>query len=185
MKKLGSIIIALILVAVVAMKLLNQNVPPVDPITPDPPVVDPVGPVDPGKDPEPAVIEKSERADGFDDTVIIIEENGIYDQKDQVAKYLHVYGHLPSNYITKKEARKLGWSSGGLDKYKKNGCIGGDYFGNNEGYLPKEKGLTYTECDIGTMGKKSRGSKRIVFSNKGDIYYTDDHYETFTLLYER
>ena len=61
---------------------------------------------------------------------------------------------------------------------------GGDVFQNREGLLPKVKGRTYYECDIGTTGKKSRGSKRIVFSNDGLIYYTDDHYESFTLLYD-
>ena len=60
-------------------------------------------------------------------------------------------------------------------------AIGGDRFGNMEGYLPDQ--YNYTECDIDTIGKKSRGAKRIVFSNDGLIYYTDDHYESFTLLY--
>ena len=49
--------------------------------------------------------------------------------------------------------------------------------------MPKAKGRTYTECDIDTKGARSRGAKRIVFSNDGLIYYTDDHYESFTLLY--
>ena len=49
--------------------------------------------------------------------------------------------------------------------------------------LPEKPGRTYTECDIDTLGKSSRGAKRIVFSNDGLIYYTDDHYEHFTLLY--
>ena len=61
--------------------------------------------------------------------------------------------------------------------------IGGDRFGNYEGLLPSKKGRTYTECDIGTKGKSSRGAKRIVFSNDGLVYYTDDHYESFTRLY--
>ena len=52
-----------------------------------------------------------------------------------------------------------------------------------EGLLPEKKGRTYTECDIGTKGAKSRGAKRIVFSNDGLIYYSDDHYQSFTLLY--
>jgi guanyl-specific ribonuclease Sa len=62
-------------------------------------------------------------------------------------------------------------------------CIGGNTFGNREGLLPSKKGRTYTECDIDTLGAKARGIKRIVFSNDGLIYYTDDHYESFTLLY--
>lgn len=113
----------------------------------------------------------------------VIDENGSYTSKDDVALYIHVYGHLPSNFITKKEAEKLGWSGGSLEPYAPGKCIGGDRFGNYEGLLPKKTGRSYTECDIDTLGKKSRGAKRIVFSNDGLIYYTDDHYASFTLLY--
>ena len=70
-----------------------------------------------------------------------------------------------------------------MDKYAPGMCIGGDRFGNYEGLLPDAKGRRWTECDIDTLGAKSRGAKRIVFSNDGLIYYTDDHYESFELLY--
>ena len=40
------------------------------------------------------------------------------------------------------------------------------------------------ECDIDTLGKTSRGAERIVWSDDFDVYYTEDHYETFELLYE-
>ena len=113
----------------------------------------------------------------------VIDENGSYTSKDDVALYIHVYGHLPSNFITKKDAEKLGWSGGSLEPYAPGKCIGGDRFGNYEGLLPKKTGRSYTECDIDTLGKKSRGAKRIVFSNDGLIYYTDDHYASFTLIY--
>ena len=112
-----------------------------------------------------------------------IDENGSYTTKEDVALYLYTYGKLPNNFITKDEARALGWEGGGLDEYAEGKCIGGDFFGNYEGILPKAKGRTYTECDIDTLGKKSRGAKRIVFSNDGLIYYTEDHYESFELLY--
>ena len=112
-----------------------------------------------------------------------IAEDGVYDSKDEVALYIHVYGHLPSNYITKKEAQSLGWDGGSLEKYAPGKCIGGTDFGNYEGKLPAKSGRVYKECDICTMGKSKRGAKRIVYSNDGLIYYTDDHYETFTLLY--
>ena len=106
-----------------------------------------------------------------------------YDDKDRVALYLYLYGELPPHFITKEEARKLGWDSGEVEYYRSGAAIGGDYFGNYEGLLPKKKGRTYHECDIDTVGKRSRGSKRIIWSNDGLIYYTDDHYESFTLLY--
>ena len=106
-----------------------------------------------------------------------------YDDKDRVALYLHLFGELPPHFITKKEAQKLGWQSGEVEFYQSGAAIGGDYFGNYEGLLPKKKGRTYYECDIGTVGKKSRGAQRIIYSSDGLIYYTDDHYESFTLLY--
>ena len=106
-----------------------------------------------------------------------------YDDKDRVALYLHLYGELPPHFITKEQARKLGWTGGEVEDYIPGGAIGGDYFGNFEGLLPKKKGRSYYECDIDTVGKRSRGAKRIIFSNDGLIYYTDDHYESFTLLY--
>ncbi|MEA4869565.1 MAG: ribonuclease domain-containing protein [Christensenella sp.] len=112
-----------------------------------------------------------------------IDEDGIYSSKADVSLYLHTFGHLPQNFITKSEARALGWNGGGLDDYDYGKCIGGDRFGNNEGLLPETGGRDYFECDIDTMHRDSRGAKRIVFSDDGLIYYTDDHYESFTLLY--
>lgn len=113
----------------------------------------------------------------------ILDRDGSYTTAEDVALYLHLYGELPQNFMTKNEARDLGWEGGSLEKYAPGMCIGGDHFGNYEGVLPKKKGRSYQECDIDTLGAKSRGAKRIVFSNDGLIYYTDDHYETFTLLY--
>lgn len=112
-----------------------------------------------------------------------IDIDGTYTSKDEVALYIHTYNQLPNNFITKKMAEKLGWSGGSLEPYAPGKCIGGDRFGNYEGLLPKKAGRTYTECDIDTLYADKRGAKRIVFSNDGLIYYTDDHYETFTLLY--
>ena len=111
-----------------------------------------------------------------------IDENGSYTTKEDVALYISTYGRLPSNFITKKQAQDLGWSGGSLEKYAPGKCIGGDYFGNYEELLPVKEGRSYTECDIDTLGAKSRGEKRIVFSNDGLIFYTDDHYESFTQL---
>ena len=113
----------------------------------------------------------------------VIDEDGTYDSKDDVALYIETYGHLPSNYITKKEAQDLGWEGGSLEPYAPGKCIGGTHFGNYEGLLPEADGREYTECDINTLGKDSRGAERIVFSNDGLIYYTGDHYQSFELLY--
>lgn len=113
----------------------------------------------------------------------VIDEDGTYDSKDDVALYIETYGHLPNNYITKKEAQALGWEGGSLEPYAPGKCIGGTHFGNYEGLLPEADGREYTECDINTLGKDSRGAERIVFSNDGLIYYTGDHYQSFELLY--
>ena len=113
-----------------------------------------------------------------------IDKDGVYTSKEDVALYVHTYGRLPSNFITKKEAEAAGWEGGPLDKVLPGMCIGGDYFGNYEGQLPKAKGRKWTECDLNTLGARSRGPERLIFSNDGLIYYTPDHYETFELLYD-
>ncbi len=119
-----------------------------------------------------------------DETEPSISEDGTYTTKKEVAEYINLYGHLPSNFITKKEAKNLGWvsSEGNLNEVAPGMSIGGDYFGNYEGLLPEAEDRDYYECDIDFDGTY-RNEKRIVFSNDGLIYYTEDHYESFELLY--
>ena len=112
-----------------------------------------------------------------------IDEAGTYTGKEDVSLYLFTYGRLPQNFITKSAARALGWNGGGLDDFEYGKCIGGDRFGNNEGLLPEAHGRDYYECDIDTLHEDSRGAKRIVFSTDGLIYYTEDQYDSFELLY--
>ena len=128
-----------------------------------------------------AALQPAETASVLTETDAAIDENGYYTSKEDVALYIYTYGELPKNFMTKDEARALGWEGGGLEEYVPCMCIGGDRFGNYEGLLPEDR--DYTECDIDTMGKDSRGAKRIVFSDDGLIYYTEDHYESFELLY--
>lgn len=103
-----------------------------------------------------------------------------YNTRDEVAAYLAAYGELPPNYITKGEAREWGWQDecDTVAEAAPGMSIGGDKFGNYEGILPKKSGRQYYECDI-DYKKGSRNAKRIVYSNDGLIFYTDDHYETF------
>ena len=108
-----------------------------------------------------------------------IMEDGEYTGPEDVADYLHAYGHLPGNFITKKEAQALGWPGGDLWKYAPGKSIGGDYFGNYEGLLPKG---SYHECDVNYTGG-SRGAERIIYGADGSVWYTGDHYESFTRLY--
>ena len=117
-----------------------------------------------------------------------LDEDGSYDTKDEVCAYLVQFRRLPSNYMTKKEARKEGWEGGALNRIIPGKCIGGDSFGNYEMALPEKDGREYHECDIDTLGQSKRGGRRIIYSGDDDneewnIYYTDDHYDTFTLLW--
>ncbi len=113
---------------------------------------------------------------------ITVEKNGTYSDKEHVALYIHLYGKLPSNYITKSRARDLGWdsSSGNLWRVSPGSSIGGDRFGNYEGKLPTN--TTYKECDIDYDGGY-RNAKRIIYGADGSVYYTEDHYNTFERLY--
>ena len=122
----------------------------------------------------------AEVSDPVTEDAIVIEEDGWYSSKDEVAAYLQEYQHLPDNYLTKNEAYDLGWDpdEGNLWDVADGMSIGGDKFGNREGLLPKESGRQYYECDIDYEGGYRNG-KRIVYSNDGLIYYTEDHYESF------
>lgn len=114
-----------------------------------------------------------------------IDKDGYYTSKEDVALYIHLYNTLPNNYITKADARELGWdpSLNNLWEVTDKMSIGGDIFQNREKLLPIKENRIYYECDIDYDGK-SRNAKRIVFSNDGWIYYTSDHYATFILMYE-
>lgn len=117
------------------------------------------------------------------ETEALLDEDGTYDSKEDVALYLYQYGKLPQNFMTKSEAKAQGWRGGALSNTLPGKCIGGDLFQNREGLLPKKAGRQYYECDIGTLSSTARGAMRIVFSNDGLVYYTDNHYESFELLY--
>ena len=114
----------------------------------------------------------------------LIEKDGSYTDKDSVALYIKTYGHLPENYITKEAADELGWDSkaGNLQEIAPGMSIGGGHFGNYDETLPEQNGRKYQECDVDYEGGH-RNAKRIVFSNDGLIFYTDDHYKTFEQLY--
>lgn len=110
--------------------------------------------------------------------VVVVELGNAYYDLEHVIMYINTYKELPANYITKKEAKALGWEGGSVEKYMEGAAIGGDYFGNYEEILPTDK--KYTECDIDTLGANGRGAKRLIFSNDYKYFYTSDHYESFT-----
>ena len=110
-----------------------------------------------------------------------VSESGEYTSMAEVAVYLTLYRHLPDNFITKKQAQALGWNNreGNLGEVAPGRSIGGDYVGNYEGAVPDQKGRQWTECDIDSDGGYRNG-QRIVFSSDGLVYYSDDHYQTFS-----
>lgn len=170
--------------------LTEEDVPAIPEPAPDPvvepePEPEPEVEPEPAPDPEPEPEVEPEPAPEPEPEPEepAIDEDGSYDGKEDVALYIHTYGKLPPNYISKVDAQDLGWEGGSVERYAPGKCIGGSKFGNYEGLLPKANGRQYYECDIDTLGASSRGAKRIVYSNDGLIYYTDDHYESFELLY--
>ena len=106
-----------------------------------------------------------------------VVRDGEYTGKSDVAAYIRKFnGSLPKNYVTKAQARALGWRGGPLEPYAPGKSIGGDRFGNYERRLPSG---SYKECDIDTKGRP-RGAKRLIYTPNGQrIYYTHDHYNTF------
>lgn len=112
------------------------------------------------------------------------ERAGPVTEPQAIADYLFTYGKLPDNFITKKEAQDLGWDStrNYVSDVAPGKSIGGDRFGNYEGILPKVKGRKYYEADCYyTKGKRT--AERIVYSSDGHVWYTGDHYVTFTELF--
>lgn len=122
--------------------------------------------------------------------------NGLADKPEQktssgpiiepqaIADYLFEHGKLPDNFITKKEAQALGWDSSCnyVSDIAPGKSIGGDRFGNYEGQLPSKKGRQWYEADC-YYTKGRRNACRILYSSDGLVYYTDDHYETFTQMF--
>ena len=64
---------------------------------------------------------------------------------------------------------------GGPFPYARDGVV----FGNYEGLLPGQQRGYYHEYTVRTPGSRDRGARRIVTGQGGEIYYTDDHYESF------
>lgn len=101
-----------------------------------------------------------------------------------IADYIFAHGTLPDNFLTKSEARQLGWDSSQnyVSDVAPGYSIGGDKFGNYEGLLPDASGRKWYEADANyTAGP--RGAERILYSSDGLVYYTSDHYQTFTEMH--
>jgi ribonuclease T1 len=64
---------------------------------------------------------------------------------------------------------------GGPFPYDRDGVT----FGNRERLLPIRADGYYREYTVITPGSPDRGARRIVAGREGELYYTDDHYESF------
>ena len=97
-----------------------------------------------------------------------------------VVKYLKEHGELPDYYITKSEAKSLGWvpSKGNLCEVAPGRAIGGDIWTNRQKSLPTKSGRRYFEADL-NYNCGNRNADRVVFSNDGLVFVTFDHYRSF------
>ena len=168
----------------------------VQPVEPEPepePVPEPAPEPEPDPEPEPEPVSSTEIVvdgkEAYDPlTDVTVHRDGTYTSKDEVALYIHVFGDVPSNYVTKTKARKAGWvaEEGNLWDVLPGMSIGGGGFQNIEGEVPVpyDPDRTWKECDIDYEGGY-RGAERLVYSDDGYILYTGDHYETFEQLFPR
>ena len=122
-----------------------------------------------------------------------VQESGKYTTRDSVAAYLCKFDKLPGNYVGKNEGQKLYESKTGktFEKWNFNPwttigvMIGSDkfsnYASNASNYHATLPEGSYHEADV-DYSAKNRGTKRLVYQNDCVIYYTADHYETFSKL---
>ena len=112
-------------------------------------------------------------------TLNVVREDGKYYTKQSIAPYIYKFKELPSNFLNKADIDNV--PIGERPYYN----VGGNEFRNDEGRIPNPDGVKMTECDVysGVHSSLDRGEERIVFLNDGSaVYYTDDHYESFTLI---
>ena len=122
-----------------------------------------------------------------------VQESGKYTTRDSVAAYLCKFDKLPSNYVSKNDGQNLYESKTGktFEKWNFNPwttigvMIGGDkfnnYASNASNYHATLPEGSYREADV-EYSAKNRGTKRLVYQSDCVIYYTADHYESFSKL---
>jgi len=70
---------------------------------------------------------------------------------------------------------------GGPYPYAKDHAV----FGNREAHLPRQKHGYYREYTVKTPGERTRGARRVIAGKGGEMFYTDDHYNTFRRIREQ
>ena len=68
--------------------------------------------------------------------------------------------------------------SDGPYPYRKDGSV----FQNREGRLPDQPDGYWREYTVDTPGSPDRGARRIVGGDGGERFWTDDHYDSFSLV---
>lgn len=58
----------------------------------------------------------------------------------------------------------------------------GTTFGNREQLLPSKPSGYYREYTVETPGSADRGARRLVTGSQEELYYTNDHYESFVVV---
>jgi len=71
-------------------------------------------------------------------------------------------------------------AAGERDSHRNDGTV----FANREGRLPKQPRGYYTEWVVRTEGLRGVGPQRLITGQKGEVFYTSDHYETFIRVRE-
>lgn len=66
--------------------------------------------------------------------------------------------------------------AGGPFQHRQDGVT----FQNREGLLPKQASGYYREYTVDTPGADDRGARRLVAGRQGELYYTPDHYRSFS-----
>lgn len=110
--------------------------------------------------------------------------NATKDGINGVDMYLNIHGQLPYNYISKKDAIRIGWINilGNLQAVAPGKTIGGDVYKNRNNHLPSAEGRVWYEADI-NYDTGYRNDHRIIYSNDGLVFATYNHYMTFVQIH--
>jgi len=70
--------------------------------------------------------------------------------------------------------------AGGPFEFDEDGTV----FGNYEGLLPEHVSGYYREYTVQLPGERTRGAHRLVVGDHGEVYWTEDHYQSFSVVKE-